>query len=285
MYFDSYSVTRGSGKNSRTYYYNQYWISLQSQRNPNSDICVFNKSLYVSQDNGLLEIEVRAIGELLSKILKINLIRIDGSVIEPDKLDESVINKLNDFVKTNYLFKTEPFYSQEIDKGFCINKILYYNVKKIVFGTIFIIAASIIGIIVYIYLNYHKQSYEFIEKQPNPFYTVIMIILIVLLAIFLIIFLVKNSKYKAPRFKPLIYIYKDKILSTLKIKDNNIISSDTSSVAEIEEISVRYERSLGYSVKLISDNFSKRVAYFNNVNKANYLRDEILSALKILADR
>jgi len=46
---------------------------------------------------------------------------------------------------------------------------------------------------------------------------------------------------------------------------------------------VRYEASMGHSVKLISDDFSVRVVSYSDLQKANYIRDEILNALKNLS--
>ena len=272
--FRSYSETRGSGKSSRTYYYNQYWVTLRFRAEANiPDVAIYNKTTYVSQDNGLFETESRAVGEILAKLFKVNLVRIDGTEVEYTKLDESVTEKLKDFVRANYTFKKEPFTTQEIDGGFCINELQYYNVPKMVIGIIFI---SIIDTVVIIALF----TTGFFRRESSPFYIIGLIALIEALSGILIFSWVNASKNKIPTFKPIVNVYKDKIVSNLKFKNGQLISSEESLVSKIEEIIVRYESSKGNTVKLIADDFSNRVVSYYDVQKANYMRDEILDILK-----
>lgn len=272
--FRSYSETRGSGKSSRTYYYNQYWVTLRFKENINHpEAIIYNKTTYVSQDNGILETESRAVGELLAKILKINLVRIDGSEVEYTKLDESILAKLNDFVMTNYQFKKPPFSVEEIESGYCINQLQYYNIPKIVLGIIAIVLSDAILIFCLFY-------FKLINVHFNLYYSLGLIFAILSFCGLSIFYWVKASKYKFPELKSIIKLYKEKIEINLKTKNRQVISSEEFNTSEIEEIIVRYETSRGYTVKLVADKFSARVASYYDEKKSNYLRDEILDILK-----
>ncbi len=274
LQFRSYSETRGSGKSSRTYYYNQYWVTLRiNAGNSFRDIFVYNNTTYVSQDNGLYETQARAVGETLAKIFKVNLVRTDGSETEYDKLDESVVHKLRDFVRSNYSFKQEPFLTQEIDGGYCINELKYMNIPKLVLGIIFISIFDIIAIVLFV-------SSNILGREANPFYIFGAIVLVEILCAVLIALWVNLSKNKQPSLKPILYVYEDRIASNLKFKNGRIISKSESPIDKIEEIVVRYESSKGNTIKLVSDDFSNKVASFYDVKKANYLKDEILDILK-----
>ncbi|HOV12877.1 MAG TPA: hypothetical protein PK771_01220 [Spirochaetota bacterium] len=272
--FRSFSETRGSGKSSRTYYYNQYWVTIKFKNGTNTnDVSAYNKITYVSQDKGLFETESRSVGELLAKIFKVNLVRIDGTEIEYTKLDESVTEKLKDFVRSNYSFKKEPFITQDIENGYCISELQYYNIPKMVLGIIFISILDIVSI--FLLFRFH-----FLGRETNVFYVIGLIFLIELVCGLLIFYWVNASKNKTPTLKPIINIFRDKLVTNLKFKNGQLISSDEAIISKIEEIVVRYETSLGNSVKLIADEFSIRVASYSDVNKSNYLRDEILDIIK-----
>ncbi|HPO50287.1 MAG TPA: hypothetical protein PLO89_08195, partial [Spirochaetota bacterium] len=198
LQFRSYSETRGSGKSSRTYYYNQYWVTLRiNAGNSFRDIFVYNNTTYVSQDNGLYETQARAVGETLAKIFKVNLVRTDGSETEYDKLDESVVHKLRDFVRSNYSFKQEPFLTQEIDGGYCINELKYMNIPKLVLGIIFISIFDIIAIVLFV-------SSNILGREANPFYIFGAIVLVEILCAVLIALWVNLSKNKQPMLKPIL---------------------------------------------------------------------------------
>ncbi len=276
--FKSFSVRRGSGKNSRTDYLNQYSTILKFKSEAScADVTIYDKVAYVSFDQGYFEVESRAIGELFAKIFKTNLVRIDGTEIEYTKLDESVTEKLKNFVKSNYSFKKEMFIVEDLDNnGASISKLQYYNVPKIVLGIILLSIIDIVGPILF----FKTQP---IGKELGFFHNVGVFILIEMLFGLIIFLWVKNSKYKMPKLKPIVHLYKDKIFTDLKIRNGELVSKNEVLVSEIEGIEVRYEVSMGYSVKLISDDFSVRVVSYNDVQKANYVRDEILNTLKKLS--
>ncbi len=280
--FKTFSEASRSGRSSTTYYYNQYIVKIKFKIMM-PELYVYDNTLLVSTDKGSIETESRAIGELLAKIFKVNLVRIDGTEVSCDKLDESVLERLNDFVKKEYSFKEPPFITRKYDDHYSINKLKYYNVPKMVLG---IIAVSIIDVVFnsfFLQVTFFNQKDQIISQTNNSdaiFKFVLVLIASSLLLFIFILYWIKNSKNKIPDEVPLLLIYKDKILSNLKYKNNNLISSSEILISKIEEIVVRYEKSIGYSVKLISDEKNIRVASYYEINKADYLKDEIIYTLK-----
>ncbi|HOJ64110.1 MAG TPA: hypothetical protein PLE45_06785 [Spirochaetota bacterium] len=279
--FKSFSERSGSGRSSTTYNYNQYTVSIKFKNRMN-DLFVYNKTLLVSDDKGPAEAESRCIGELLAKIFKVNLIRIGGEEVPYDKLDQSITEKLKDFAGLNYSFKKIPFTVEDRGDNFCINQLKYYNIPKMVIGIIILTILTFGSeFLLFRYTTFNTINKE-IKPETGQVEIVLISILIFILFILLLIFWIKQSKYKIPALKPLIIIYKDRILSKLVYKNNQLVSYNEFDLSKIEEIDVRYESSLGYSVKLVSDEKSERIASFYNANKSNYLKDEILSIIKRL---
>ncbi len=147
------------------------------------------------------------------------------------------------------------------------------NIPKLVLGIIFISIFDIIAIVLFV-------SSNILGREANPFYIFGAIVLVEILCAVLIALWVNLSKNKQPMLKPILYVYEDRIASNLKFKNGRIISKSESPIDKIEEIVVRYESSKGNTIKLVSDDFSNKVASFYDVKKANYLKDEILDILK-----
>lgn len=279
--FKSFIETRGSGRNSNTCYYNQYIVKLLL-KNRLKEIVVFNKILMVSDDKGQFESESRLIGEFLAKIFKVNLVRINGEEVSYDKLDVSIIEKLKDFEKRSYSFKQEPFMVDDRSDNFCVNELKYYNIPKMVIGIIFIIAANIIIHILLLKPIILNKSKAYIS---STFQVVLTVMLLSVGFILLILIWINSSRNKIPKLKPILLIYRDKILNNLVYKNGVLTSYNEIDISKIEEVDVRYESSLGYSIMLVSDEKSYRIASFMDQNKSDYLKDEILSIIKRLNER
>lgn len=260
----TYSVTTGSGKNRSTSYYNKYITNISVSSDILSEITVYNNKTQVSSDKGVLEISSRRIGELFAKLLKTDIIRTNGARVRYNDLDASVLEKLDNNAPRITLNKN-IFTTSKMNDSYVINRLLYYKKLRLVLGIIVSSVIFIIGLIFGI-----KYAGLLSGLPINALFVIFLI------------FWIKSSRYKEPHEKPMIYVYKDQIITKPKFKNNVMVNGINIDLSNIEEIIVRFEKSKGFIVKALSDDKIFNIATFSHENTAQFIRGEILSLLKEL---
>lgn len=272
----TWSETRGTGKNRSTYYYNGYYTDLIFNDTQLPVITIYARYTQVGSDKGLLEAESRVIGELFAKHFEIPLERIDGTMVEHDKLDDSILEKIDEYQKETVYLKKEYFMSTQTQDGYLIGKFKYRNWGILITGII------ILGLTTFFVPLFFIDRINNIVNLPynDPKYTSFIFYGLIGL---LTLGLWKISKNNPPRYKIILLLTNDSLITHPKF-NNTLQASGKISIKldNIEEIVVRYEKSKGYVVKAVSDDLSVSLFSFADELKAKWIRNEILSILKEL---
>ncbi len=276
---DSFSVLKGGGSRSKTYYYNRYYVQININNIENSnttntdwikpdknELILYRSKTEVFKDKGVEELKARRLAENFSKMLNISLERLSGDVNKPEELDENIFQKYFNFKKPVIKTDKEYFRTKSKIDGYTIYQLIYFK------ANLFLVLL-IITIVSEIFLFKRAVDVEFnlfsfiIKDFSTSGLIIINIITFVLMLIALIIIYSKICTPIRPIEKVLIILSNKQLIYKPKLDENHRILSSHASIPldEIEEIRCRKEIKLGFVLKIVSD--KKVIKVYNSFNR------------------